>query len=292
MGHFSQLAIWVFQLSTAGLSVSGSSTCPHPRDVATQLDAVLPSRATGAFQAFIENTSTGTVTVELQDEHGGVVGAGSLPGNEPCDALANAAAVMIAAWHARLAAPASVPTLPAQRPAPPPAPPATRLRFELAAAPALVLGGGAATLGGRLSGTLGPQGSRWKGELAITAQAWRDISMGTGSAQWLRTAVQLGPAWAVLEGPFRVQLGFFGIGSLLSVQGLGFDSNLASSGFELGAGASATAAYPLRNLSPFLTVGTSYWPGVQKLTIGGIEQSATVPQLEVFIALGAAWGWE
>lgn len=300
MGHFAQFATLVLRLSSASVDVSGDSTCPHPREVSAQLEAFRPATSAAALRALVENKGATGVSVELRNEHGALVGSGMLPVNESCDALANAAAVMIVAWQAHLAAPASVPKLPrtpVREPLVAPSlstravPTETGWRFEVSAAPALVFGGGKAAFAGRVAGNVGPAASRWSGVLAFTAQTWRDLSVGAGVGQWLRTAVQLGPSLAVVKSPVRFQLGVFGLGSLLAVQGKGFDSNKASSSFELGAGASATAAIPAGSWVPFWAVSTSYWPGPQKLAVDGSSQSTMVPQLEVSVALGIGWKW-
>jgi hypothetical protein len=123
----------------------------------------------------------------------------TIRGPHSCDDLADAVAVMLAAWQADAAAarerlPAPPPPVVRAVPVAPPRPPATSagLRWELGAGGGVALAGGAVTPAALLSGAVLP--GRRLG-IAVRAQVSGDrrVSLPGGQARWRRALFALGP---------------------------------------------------------------------------------------------------
>jgi hypothetical protein len=150
----------------------------------------------------------------------------------------------------------------------------------------LVVSGASVEVGiGRRAGRLGARAD-------ATATQGRRVPLGGGNADWSRASFGLGvralllgrvPRLVVHAGP-RV--------ALLLVEGTGYASNDSDSVVVLGAGAGLRLAWPLGRLTPWLDLCGAFWPGVQRLVVGGAVAGMTgaathaLSGLEAQIALG------
>lgn len=280
---------------SGGVTVHGDSSCPRPQEVSERLEEVLPSSTAADLGASIERTGDGLI-VRLMDSQGKVVGEGTLPLSDACSELAMASAVMIAAWHGRLAVPSSVPQLPPKEPkidavAPPKVTTDERLGYDIRAAPTLFLGAGGAAVGASLTCGVGVVGSPWAAEVGLLAQTPRALNVGSGAGEWHRLTFHVGPRWSVLrETVTRLEVGVQAAGALLSIRGRGFEVNEQRRTAQVGVGATGTLSYPAWTLHPFITAGSVYWPGSQRLRAEGVEDTAMVPSFDARLALGIRWG--
>src|SRR5204862_2746315 len=114
----------------AAVTVEGTTTCPDPAAVSERLAALLPAAKDSAGDVALLAAEGDGVRIVLRHADGSAGGTRTLDGRHSCDELAEAAAVIIAAWQndggvddRRLAPTAAAPALPRTPPAAP-APPA------------------------------------------------------------------------------------------------------------------------------------------------------------------------
>ena len=189
------LALW---LAHPMLAIEGDSTCPSPAQVDEQLGKLAARRESGRDEPSAQHraylsTAERVVNIELLAPDGGLLAERKLDLSASCAELAQAVAVILAAWEAKFSPtlaptvvepPAPPPALPpalppapppALPPAPPPAPPPTpppapevvviakvkpaakrSIAFDAGIGVLTSIVGGEAVFGAKLEGTLFP----------------------------------------------------------------------------------------------------------------------------------------
>jgi hypothetical protein len=87
-----------------GIGVHGNASCPTPSALEAALVGLIPSPASPSAPPDVVEVldQAGAVTVRLSTARGEVVGEKRLPDRLSCSERAQAAAVVVAAWEARL----------------------------------------------------------------------------------------------------------------------------------------------------------------------------------------------
>jgi hypothetical protein len=176
------------------------------------------------------NDVEGQLLIQLEDESGHALAARNLKPQGSCEALAEAAAVILASWQATLP-PAELPAMRARSAATMTAsgnrPNPLRVRFDVGAGASLVMGNAGAASGAALEANVSPWRSAWGFHLGGRLTQSRAIDVGGREVGVRRTLVALGPAyirtwshwqWASSVG---VEVGWF------QAEGTGFSQNLA-----------------------------------------------------------------
>jgi hypothetical protein len=276
-------------VSAAGWSVAGSGACPAPEAVRARLAALVP--ANPELRARVDAEPDG-VRVELLDVTGRVLFDRLLPRRDSCDTLAQACAVVLAAAALPFAAVEHRFELP-PRAVPPPmvhaAPRAevSRRRWALDLS-AAVTGGLAGSLapGARLEASMGRRSDGWLGQLALTAETARSLSLGPGSVGWQRFSAALGAArrWRIQA--VHLELAARLVGSALLLAGHGYSVDQDAWRFDPGLELLARVLLGRGAWRPWLGVAAAGWWPTDDAIVAGIGGSAAVPQVEGLALLG------
>jgi hypothetical protein len=279
----------------ASVSVQGAASCPDPALVAERLRQLLPESPSAERLAIarLDPLPTG-LQVQLLSADGTLVGERMLPGQHPCDQLADAAAVMIATWVD--------PRSGAGLQAPPPAERALGLNTRAASGPGRRRWDLGASLGASLSAdgmspavqvsagadVLGPLlGLRLEGLLT----GWAETPLGGKAARWRRTSFALAPrahhTWSWLTGELHAGPAL----AWLQVEGSGFAPTDTRSQGDLVVGAAGGARLALSRArwQPFLSGALAFWP-VRSLVYALPDPNAVaLPRTQLALTLGVSY---
>lgn len=304
----------------AVVTVRSTTDCPTAAAVEAALRGLLPA-ARAASEGPAEpdvadlrvepGAAQGVTIVRLQTAGGTLVAEKPLPLPLTCLERADAAAVIVAAWEARLQsdARASLPA-PEVRTAPlPPAPtpdvdraPPTLVASSARAASArewrIDAGAGlfASFQGGDVSPgiavelAVAPRPSAFSlgvGALAIGSHA---TALGAGKGAWWRAGGSVDARWRIPVGGAELEprLGF--LLTRLDVEGRSFPSNGYDIFVDPGALAGVRLQLARNRARIWLDLALAYWLRQHVLVVAGTEQETTLPRAEILLGIGAALG--
>ncbi len=285
------------------VQVMGATTCPAPAEVEAALAGLVAARDAEPARDVAElRDDADAVVVTLRRGSGEPIGDKRLASGPSCAERARAAAVIIAAWEARLATQAGALVVP------PPAPPAAVAQSQPPAmvAPAVPppfveLG---VEVGGAINGTtlaragvveIGPQ--RPNGLIIPTFGVLivgpHTQSVGPGSATWRRYGVLATAAsrryWGLMWAEARTGVAL----TLLDISGSSFPTN--GSGMTFDPGIHFGARFGLRTRASrvrcWLDGTIALWPRSQEVYVQGTPGSAILPRGEVLLSLGASYAF-
>lgn len=302
------MAVGAFILSTlvsligaAAIDVRGETTCPRPNEVAAALDGMIDAGAPDPVSvAWLTMTGARVVVSWRRGPGEGArsdVRSKTIPPGLSCAERATAAAIIIAAWEARLVDPPAEP-LPVAAPEErlPPVAVTSRIATvtrgsDLAvSAAALLSRNSAGFAGGALVEIQRPRGS-WPfgvsaGALFVAEHA---VGLGAGEAVWSRAGltadVHRRVNWSVpwLEARAGVVV------SLVRIGGRQFLPDQDSIAFDPGITAGLRLGLSVRRASPWLHLGAALWPRPQFVySTGGAGERGQLPRLEVLAGLGVS----
>ena len=264
--------------------VEGTSTCPTPDDVAQRLAALgqLPS------DVWLSVDRVGaSLRVRLSREGTtGLLAERLLPANEPCDALASAAAAVAAAWASDPEA--EVPGV--RLPVPPaPAVESRPWRLELGAD---VAGEGSQTGVAPYFAVwagLGRQGSRLSARLGFFFDGPGSTALTPGTVEWQRAGAMLEPAIRLASiGRLKLDAQAVALFSALWVTGQGFSHAQTSGTFLPGLGARLEATWPLGPTAIGLGLGPVVWLQPEQVQVVNAG-TASLAQVELVLGLCLSW---
>lgn len=273
------LRVW---LAAVPVEVTGDA-CPSREAIEAHLATLAPAPSSNRARVSRADTA---LQLELRDASGALLASRTLAVTGGCDALAEVAATVIAAWETDLQARPS---------ALPPAPlPTTPLAWELG------VGGFASyaerwTGGGLVDFALG-QG-RWSGVGSLSAVGAREVGLSTGAARWWWAAVALGVRLELWRGWARLDLQVLANAGWFNVEGRGF-SQLAPPVQVVVPGATAGVRVS-RSLGPlafFFMVQGVGWFSAPVVRVGQVTapdvtvQQRGLPGFELLLTLGATVG--
>ena len=270
-------------LLLAALAVDGDARCPS----SAQLRAALTRQpqTQRARHTVSVREGEGVVVLTLTDEAGQRLGTRALPQGSSCEALAEAAAVVVSAWEAELEArPPSLELAP-----PPPPVLSAPVRFELdvgAGVSAARFAAPAFSLALRLSrGERGPLLGA-----TVLVPLPRSEPLGAGRVDWMRPVGALGAGYRLQLGPVGLD-GQLGAGLVLIIaSGHGFTSDQQRMGLQPAAVAVVRARWAQGGLRPFVGVATAFFLLPQVLEITGVSQTRGLTRAELSAVLGISWG--
>jgi hypothetical protein len=283
----------------AAVAVRGETSCPTPEAVAARLEALVPGAAGTApapvRQAHLARDGAG-LHIALHAQDGTPIARRTLPGQHSCEALAEAAAVIIAAWQIDIA---RGPLLAAEE-----APPRARLELErparapalgprwgLGAAGGLSLAGSSAAPAAAVSVTHAPAPAQaWAGRLDLSYRGPRELGLPGGQVRWQRWVLGAGPQ---LQGAAGATGWAFHLGPALGItrlEGRGLVNARDNTDFGLGVAGGARMSLGSTGLRPFLEIAARAWPTRIVAYEGGGLGQTSLPRLEGMLSAGAAIG--
>jgi hypothetical protein len=280
----------------AGLvEVEGATACPSPAEVARRLGPLLPDLPSGdrssdapGHRARLANVD-GTLEVELFGPADEALGTRRLTGGDSCAGLADAAAVVIAAWEAELqpVAPPALSLGPALR--------ASRARWEVAGgfAASLALGGAPVVApGGIVEGSFAAR--RWRGlavRAAVVGEGARDLALGPGAVSWTRAlAVGVGPRYRLVARAARFDFHVEPLVAWVHVAGAGFPTDLGADGVDAGIGGGVRASLQLGPSAFWVGVSAAAWLRRQRVHVDVLNLDGELPRFELDFGAGVALG--
>jgi hypothetical protein len=293
-----------------GIGVGGNASCPTPSALEAALVGLIPSPASpGAPPDVVEVLDqAGSVTVRLSTARGEVVGEKRLPDRLSCSERAQAAAVVVAAWEARLrgvAAEVRTPTQPPPLAAPPRTPPAVvAAPVERVAAPAparatIQVETRAALLASVTSSGVAPAGTfevtlgRADSPLALGLGAvivgGHSLDVASGRGVWRRFG---GTVELDSVSRFRAAALHLHGGAALTavtVEGEKLPMTSGDTLFDLGVTVGLRLALAAR-LGPWVGATAVSWPRAHTLSVGGTSLTGQLPQFEAWLGAGLTFG--
>ena len=288
------------------MTVQGESVCPRPDEVTRALDPLLSPGDRDAIHGRAELVPDGpSVRLRLLRPDGTLLSEKQLSAEPSCAAMAETAAVVLAAWVAQLQAdmpyafetPSRVEkqAAPEQQAVatalPPPAPAARRWNGAVGAglfasfqpatfAPALAIDARARRAD-----------SSWGGKLGLFGTGAHVLSLDPGSATWRRIGASAGilhqRSWRRLSLDEVVAL----VPALLFVQGSNYTEAHSTQTWDLGAEAGVRLGLALGRVEPWIEVGATGWFRSQVIEVAGIAQQKTLPRFEAQAGAGIAVHW-
>ena len=288
------------------MEVTGDSTCPTPAEVRDQL-AVLVSAPDGDAEskpalhhANISITGS-SMYVELLGRDGQLVAERTLTRTGSCSDVAEAVAVVISAWEAKLNPNVATPVLQVPEPYEPvsssvveaarPQPRSPAL-FDVGLAGLVSIAGGEAALGARLEGRLFLANRSLGLDLTLSATATHTQAIATpaSAARWTRAALSAGPSYRLGRDALMLDLHAGPVLALLHVQGTGLSQAASDTSAQLGAQTGLRGLWARNNAAGWLGVDVYAYPGQDRLTIGNYGEVGQLPHVEVQIAFGLSLG--
>jgi hypothetical protein len=286
-------------LLIAAVVVEGPSECPTPAAVQERLAPLLPpDTGRGASLVELVNEPDG-LRISLRRADGTLAGTRTIGGVHSCDELADAAAVMIAAWQTDAAAgePAPAPPPPPVAPpvaavktappaAPPPASPA--VRWELGAGGGASLSGNAIAPAALLLGEVSAGGP-----LGLAARASvsgnREVVLPGGGARWRRALFALGPRLQLVRGRALAQAHLGAGVSWLAIAAHGYPDARRHDDLMAGLSGGLRVGWSRAGARPWVDLGAAFWPVRSILYQLPDERTATLPRLELLLTLGLSF---
>jgi hypothetical protein len=293
------LALWL------ALEVQGSTTCPTPSEVSRHLARLLPEASQGdsATRATL-SSSDSSVMVELLGPDGGLLAERRLDSSGSCAELAEAVAVILAAWQAKFSPRVASPGLPAPPPAEPPAPvaanpaperePEQPLLFDMGAAAMASVVDSDLAWGAKLEGTVSPfaYGLGFHLAAAMASRHTQTIATPALEATWLRPTLAAGPNLRLPGDSSALDLHADAVLAVLNIKGSGSGLTEGASDTTVGVGLAAglRGLWTWQRIMAWVGADLLGFPGQDNLTVGNYGKVGRLPHLEVQISLGFGLG--
>jgi hypothetical protein len=290
------LASWM-----ALLEIQGDVTCPSAAEVSRHLTKLVPESAAPSSAPAphaLLSAGPGFVGLALLSADGGVLADRRLDSTGSCSDLAEAVAVVLAAWHAKLSPAVPVPVV-----TPPPAPvevaaasppkveSSRPLAFDVGIAVLAAIVGGEPTFGAKLEGTLSPFRIPVGLHLALSMSSTHTEASSSlpVEARWTRPALAIGPNLR-LGKSLMLDLHVDGLLALLHVEGAGLADASSDTGMQFGLAAGLRGMWRWNDGMAWLGVDFLDYPARDRLTVGNYGEVGRLHNLEIQVALGIALG--
>jgi hypothetical protein len=281
----------------AAVSVQGATTCPTPQAVEARLRPLLAGGEGAVGEVRLEREGP-ALHVALYSPDGRLNTRRTVTGAHSCEALADAAAVIVAAWQGDAGV---QPLLAADTPpgaassdvrANAPAPVASIAgAWGLGAAAGLSLAGTRPAAAGTLTAIHAPLPHLpWAGRLGFVYQWPRESALPGGKLRWQRWVLELGPQLEGAGGPWRWAVHAGGAAGLTQLLGVGLEDPRLQQDLGLGITGGARLALGRSSLRPFLELGVRGWPTRIVAYEGVTGRQVAISRVEGLLTLGAALG--
>jgi len=269
--------------------------CPSSIDVNTRLQPLLPrtsqnptDRHLAILEIIEQPDARKALHLRLLRADASVIGDRQLFLAGDCQAMAEAAAVVIAAWETE--DPSALPAPVAESAAAPTPAQASTSSFQLLGG----VGAGAGFVGGmalvgNVEAQMGRSDSRWRLRLSVMREWDRRLGLGSGHADWHHTMVSAG---LVLHGAAGAWLGSVDLGPTIgwvTVQGVGFKDNLRSNSLEYGVAGGLRGGRRLGRWTLWVEGRANGWLRGQRAMLTNTESQAQMPQTDVSAGAGTTF---
>jgi hypothetical protein len=267
--------------------VEGSGACPSASEVAERLRALVPEAAAATGERARVSDAGGGARVELFAADGARIAERTLAA-APCADLAQAAAVVIAAWESELRESAAAQVnLPAARPR-------RHAGFEISAAYLLAIAKDTKyASGASLTIAVGERGKHFLGRLELAFEDTRNLALDVGHTSWSRPFfAALGPLFRFRPSRLVLDLHAEALAAALYYRGVGFSTTQSGYDWDFGFGAGVRGAIAAGPARFFAGVGFAGWihaPTLQ-ITAGTTTPSVAVPPIEALLTFGISFG--
>lgn len=289
-------ALWL------ALDVQGTSTCPTPDEVSQHVARLLPeTQSSERASRAILSAGDGFVGIQLLGPEGGVLAERQLDRSGSCADMAEAVAVILAAWQAQFSPTISPTVIEPAVPSPSPsgtgplpevAPPQPFL-FDAGLGALTSIAGGEAALGGKLEGTLTPfaHGLGFHIATSMSASHEQATTASDVQAQWLRPALSVGPNLRLQGSRLALDIHGDAVLALLRIKGSGsgLKENASDTTVQAGLAVGVRGLWTWNRAAAWLGADLLGFPGQDNLTIG-IDRTGQLPHLEIQVALGISLG--
>jgi hypothetical protein len=223
-----------------------------------------------------------------------VIAEKRLPAGRPCAELAETAAVVVAAWDARLRSGVALALDGPLPEAPPPtlgleAATVRPLAADLFAGFYLGLDARSMAPALKAGARLARAGRPWAGQISLAAMGRETEPVAAGQARWGRLALGAGPSLRLGQGAWLVRLGAEALAGLLMADGVRYDETHSRFGVDAGGDLGASLGRRFGRLTPWVGVELLGWLRPHKLEVTGAA-TASVPRLQAWFGAGVAFG--
>jgi hypothetical protein len=295
LGGISTLLLsWLLAAGT--VEVSSAVPCPSSADVNARLQPLLPrasaehaERHLATLDVIEPSDGRKAVHMRLLRSDFSVIGDRHLFLTGDCQAMAEAAAVVIAAWETEDPSTLPAPVVEsAAAPAPSQAPrPSFQLLGGMGAGSGFV---GGMALVGNVEAQVGRSASHWRLRLSAMREWDRRIDLKPGHADWYHTMLTVG---LVLHGSAGAWVGSVDLGPTLgwvTVQGVGFTTNLKSNSLEYGVAGGVRAGRRLGRWTLWVEGRSHGWLRGQRALLTNVADSnAVMPRADVSASAGTTF---
>jgi len=295
------------------LAVRGSTSCPTAAEVSAALVGLVPPSRPLDARDVVELSGQGSsFSIRLRGGGKDVIAERLLPDSPSCEERARTAAVIVAAWEARLraGAPPMWP-LPAPAPAPAPlpapkaggadpavgpvaaraeAPPPEPLRVATSAAVLASVAGGGIAPAVMLEAKVLRTGSRFAVGVGALAVGTHATTVASGQGTWRRLGGVVDVESRTSFPAFQLQMHAGLALTALSILGESFPMTAGATIFDPGALAGLRLCYRGERVSPWLEVAAALWPRPHALVVAGSTASANLPPTEALLGVGLSFG--
>jgi len=296
--------------SGAIIVVHADSACPVSDPVVRRLTAILGFPPGTVLDEFAELAHEGSgLSVRLRSKDRRLLGERVLPADDDCEALAQAAAVVLASWltdaHPEFVVASPVQEDPAPVPASaPPAPPPPAVsavlatgrvepvpvfRVRLALSLGAEVGGGDGVPAVAFSAALAPPGAGLGVVARVAFALPQSLALESGEASYSRFPFGVGGVVRLEPGPFGVELQAGPALGWLRVRGVGFSPNHAHNDVTFGIFGAVRAGHPLGAVEPFVEVQVVGWLTQTTVVVDDPARGATLPPVALAFLAGAAF---
>jgi hypothetical protein len=286
------LALWL------ALDIHGDTTCPTPPEVSQHLARLTPEGGKGeqAPHAYL-SPREGSVNIVLLGPDGGPLAERRLDRSGSCAEMAEAVAVILAAWQAKFSptvSPAdfqpalSAPTVVAPSPVSVP----RRFLFDAGLALLTSVVGGELVLGAKLEGVLSPfaHGLGFHLALSMASNHTQTISSPPLEAQWIRPALSAGPNLRLHSDSLALDLHGDAVLAILHVKGSGLKDTASDTSVRFGLAAGLRGLWTWETGAAWVGADLLGFLGQDNLTVGNYGPVGRLPNLEIQVSLGIAPG--
>jgi hypothetical protein len=287
-------ALWL------ALDVQGTSPCPTPDEVSQHVARLLPeSQSSERASRATLSAGEGFVGIQLLGPEGGVLTERQLERAGSCADMAEAVAVILAAWQAKFSPTVSPTVIEPSAPAPsetaplPEVVPQQPFLFDAGLAALTSIVGREAAFGAKLEGSLTPfaHGLGFHLATSLSSSHEQTTTASTVQAQWIRPALSVGPNLRLQGNRLALDIHGDAVLALVHVKGSGsgLSENASDTTLQWGLAAGVRGLWTWNRAAIWLGADLLGFPGQDNLTIGK-DRTGQLPHLEIQVSLGIALG--
>lgn len=285
--------------------IAGDSACPTRMEVAARLAAlaapVLAENETMRSQKVQLWSDERRVHVSLLAADGEPLAERTIERSGTCADMAEAVAVVVSTWRAKLDPNVETPIVSGPAPQTPEPgiarevlarPRQASALFDLGVGVLGALAAGDAAVGGSLVGCWRPSANLPGLELMLSGTSYRTQSVAAveASADWLRFALSGGPDYRLGRGPAVLDVHLGAVLAVLHTRGADLWRTATDTSVQLGVRGGIRGLWVWNNAAAWIGLDVFSYPGQDRLTVQGYGEVGQMPHWETQIALGMSLG--